>query len=135
MYGKTNLINIDNLNHKIKYLNTTHFFTHAPTLEYPLLLPYEYMVLSLERGDILAKTLTNISSQSLQYKDHSPSMTLKCCLWIHDLVPQLLPTKSDDRPYEYAKVSLQVAFYDHPMSLQMSLYIQRIKLPINQWYG
>ena len=43
----------------------------------------------------------------------------------------ILPTKSDDRPYEYAKVSLQVAFYDHPMSLRISLYIQRIELPTN----
>src|ERR1044072_4497143 len=65
------------------------------------------------------------SNRCLQTYHHSPFDTKiidpRCCLRIHDLVPRLLPTKSDDRPFECARILLQVAFYDHPMSLRMSL--------------
>ena len=64
------------------------------------------MVMSLESGDALSKTLDT--------KDYSPSMTLRCCLSINDLVP-----------YKITKASLQVAFDDCTMTLRLSLYIQR----------
>ena len=35
---------------------------------------------------------------------------------------------SDDRPYEIAKVSLHVSFYDHTMTLRLSLHIQTNKV-------
>ena len=46
-----------------------------------LWLPFEKTVTSLENGDALAKTCKN-------KKDHSPSMTLWCCLSVNDLVPK-----------------------------------------------
>ena len=84
------------------------------------------MVKSLERGGILARLPTKYHHSPFDLKDHSPSMLPKR---IYDLVPRLLPTKNDDRPYECARILLQVAFYDHLMSLRMSFYIQRIALP------
>src|ERR1051325_11077005 len=93
-------------------------------LGYSLSFPYKWSSPS-NVGGILARLPTKYHHSPFDLKDRSPSMLPNEYM----IVPQLLPTKSDDRPYECARISLQVALYDHLMSLRMSLYIQRIKLP------
>src|ERR1044072_5466297 len=76
------------------------------------------MVMSLERRGILAPLPSKpIIIVPFDTKIIDP----RCRLRIHDLDPRLSPTKNDDSPFECARILLQVAFYDHPMSLRMSL--------------
>src|ERR1051325_10122368 len=75
------------------------------------------MVKSLERRGILASLPSKTNHHSpFDTKIIDPRRRLR----IHDLDPRLLPTKNDDSPFKCARILLQVAFYDHPMSLRMS---------------
>ena len=114
---------------KIIYMNLTHSFHTCTPQGNSLSLPLQIqMVKSLERRGILAPLPTSISSQSLRIKDHESLdvayknmiSSLDCCLRKVMIVPS-----------NVLRYFLQVAFYDHPMSLRVSLYIQRIELPTN----
>ena len=71
-------VSIPNIKYK-NNLEQTHSHTRTSRV-LPLWEPSENKtVMSLESGDALAKTLGS--------KDHSTSMTLRCCLLVNDLVP------------------------------------------------
>src|ERR1044072_8440238 len=88
-------------------------------------LGYFSLVASTNSNGHVPRTYRYSSTVAFTINNHNPFDTKiidpRDRLRKHDLDPRLSPTKNDDSPFECARILLQVAFFDHPISLRMSL--------------